>query len=169
MRQTSRRRYNAPVTTPVPCLYVRSATPARATVGSRLVAAGVAGVAMVVLVIASQLAPSPAGMGTHEALGLRQCEFLARTGLPCPSCGMTTSFAHFADGNWLASGYTQPMGFVLALLAGLAVWGGAYVAITGRPAWRIVGAVPGMTIVIAMLSLAVAAWAWKIVLVVNGK
>lgn len=154
---------------PVPILYVRPGTPARATVGNRLVALAIAAVALVVLVIASQLTPSPTGMGTHEALGLNQCEFVVRTGLPCPSCGMTTSFAHFANGNWPASGYTQPMGFALAVLACTAVWGGAYVAISGRPAWRVVRAVPGTTIVVSLLVLVVAAWAWKIVLVVNGK
>jgi Protein of unknown function (DUF2752) len=34
----------------------------------------------------------PLKMGTHQQLGLPECNFKAMAGLPCPSCGMTTSF-----------------------------------------------------------------------------
>jgi hypothetical protein len=34
----------------------------------------------------------PLKMGTHQQLGLPECNFKAIAGLPCPSCGMTTSF-----------------------------------------------------------------------------
>jgi hypothetical protein len=35
----------------------------------------------------------PLPMGTHEQLGLPPCNFKTLAGVPCPSCGMTTSFA----------------------------------------------------------------------------
>ena len=35
----------------------------------------------------------PREMGTHQQLGLPPCQFNTMTGAPCPSCGMTTSFA----------------------------------------------------------------------------
>ena len=36
---------------------------------------------------------------THRQLGLPQCTFKFATGLPCPSCGMTTSFALLIRGD----------------------------------------------------------------------
>src|SRR5688572_14176698 len=82
----------------------------------RALALVVAGACLAVLVTAALLTPHPSGVGTHTALHYQPCDFLARTGMPCPSCGMTTSFAWFARGNLLASFYVQPIGMVLALL-----------------------------------------------------
>jgi len=36
---------------------------------------------------------------THRGLGLPPCTFYSQTGLPCPSCGMTTSFALLVRGD----------------------------------------------------------------------
>jgi hypothetical protein len=146
----------------VPPFYVRPDVPARATVWQRFLAGAMAIAALGVLVMAIRLAPSPSGMGTHTDLGLQECAFLDRTGLPCPSCGMTTSFAYFVRGNWLASGYVQPMGLALALIVGISVWICGYIAISGRPAHRLLRAVPGLLVVLPMLGLAITGWAWKI-------
>lgn len=72
--------------------------------------------ASLILVVARWLNPSPNGFGTHQQLGLPPCIFLKLTGFPCPSCGMTTSFAHAARFNFFQSFVTQPFGFVLFLL-----------------------------------------------------
>jgi hypothetical protein len=37
--------------------------------------------------------------GTHQGLGLPPCTFYSQTGLPCPSCGMTSSFALLIRGD----------------------------------------------------------------------
>src|SRR5262245_22992061 len=38
-------------------------------------------------------------MATHRQLGLPPCTFMEVTGVPCPSCGMTTSFALLIRGD----------------------------------------------------------------------
>jgi len=123
---------------------------------------GVAASCLTILCIAALLTPSRRGFGTHTGLGLPQCEFLARTGIPCPSCGMTTSFAWFVRGHLLRSFYVQPMGFILAGLAYCSFWGGLYLAITGRPVYRVLWIIPSRYYVVPLLAWAMLAWAWKI-------
>ncbi len=59
-------------------------------VWGRLYAGGLALAAVVILVVAARLAPSDRHLGTHRQLGLPPCGFVAMTGFPCPTCGMTT-------------------------------------------------------------------------------
>jgi hypothetical protein len=120
------------------------------------------------MVIAARLIPSPTGMGTHTQLGLDQCQFALRTGLPCPSCGMTTSFAWFARGNFPASVYVQPMGALLALGTTVTFWAGLYVVITGRSVYRLIALGPSRYYIPLFMALAVAAWAWKIFIHLHG-
>src|SRR5438874_12668882 len=121
----------------VPIIYTPSVQRVTVPLSGRATALAVSLAMLSVLIIAVLLPPNPQGIGTHRAMGFQRCEFMARTGLPCPSCGMTTSFAWFVRGNWLASIYVQPMGFVLALLTGTVFWAGLYIAITGRPIQRL--------------------------------
>jgi hypothetical protein len=70
-------------------------------------------------------------METHRQLGLPPCTFYWVTGLPCPSCGMTTSFSHLAHGSISDSLRANPAGTLLAVGAltaipwclASAVWG----------------------------------------------
>lgn len=68
-----------------------------------------------VIGVALSLEPDPRGYGTHEALGLPPCGlvFLTRGRVPCPSCGMTTSFAHAARLQLADSFRAHPFGLVL--------------------------------------------------------
>lgn len=68
---------------------------------------------LTVVGVSAGLTPSAAGVGTHMQLGLPACGFLARTGWPCPSCGLTTSFALAARGRFADAAFVQPFGFVL--------------------------------------------------------
>ncbi|MGQ9649985.1 MAG: DUF2752 domain-containing protein [Phycisphaerae bacterium] len=82
----------------------------------RLYAGGVfLGVSFIVG-IALWLVPAKDHVGTHRQLGLLPCGFLTMTGYPCPTCGMTTAFAHAVRGQVVDSIRSQPAGFVLALV-----------------------------------------------------
>jgi hypothetical protein len=51
---------------------------------------------------------------THTQLGLPECNFLRLTGLPCPSCGMSTSFALLVRGDLWNSLCANAVGTLLA-------------------------------------------------------
>src|SRR5689334_8979719 len=67
----------------------------------RLYAAGVLLATSAILITAARLHPDAHQYGTHEQLGLPPCGFLVMTGLPCPTCGMTTAFAYATHGRLL--------------------------------------------------------------------
>lgn len=56
------------------------------------------------------LRPAADLVGTHTQLFLPPCFFLRVTGIPCPTCGMTTSFAFLAHGRILDSLAAHPLG-----------------------------------------------------------
>ena len=153
---------------PVPIIYTPSVQNPIVSIGARAKAAVVALAMLGVMILAAKLPPAPSGMGTHLQMGFQRCEFLARTGLPCPSCGMTTSFAWFVRGNWLASFYVQPMGFVMALLSGAVFWGATYIAIAGRPIHRLRHQINAVLLVSCLMGFAMVAWAWKIFIHLHG-
>lgn len=55
-------------------------------------------------------------MGTHQLMGLPPCTFYRVSGLPCPSCGMTTSFALLIRGDIVNSLRANAVGTILAVL-----------------------------------------------------
>ena len=72
------------------------------------------------LIVAMCLKPSPKGFGTHTQLGLNPCSFTTIVGFRCPSCGMTTSWAHFVRGNIIQSLKSNSGGTMLALTSAIA-------------------------------------------------
>jgi hypothetical protein len=72
-----------------------------------------------VLITARLLVPQAGG--THQQLGLPDCAFQLLTGLPCPSCGLTTSFAHMARLEVARAAAVQPFGVVLFTVTALTV------------------------------------------------
>lgn len=74
----------------------------------------VAGVSVLGLLMTTRiLDPDPSGMGTHEQLGLAECGFKLMLDIPCPSCGMTTSWAWLTRGHILNSLHANPGGTLL--------------------------------------------------------
>lgn len=131
----------------------------------RAVAAMVAAGCVGVLWVAATISPDARGLGTHEQLGMAPCGFVQIFGLPCPSCGFTTSFALFVRLRWLASAWNQPMGFLLALACTVSAWGGLYAAATGVAIHRLAMVALTPRRVVWAVGLFLLAWAWKITLV----
>jgi hypothetical protein len=87
------------------------------------------------LAIARSLHPSASGMGTHEQLGLPPCKFLVFTGFPCPSCGLTTSFAYAAHFHFQQAFFASPFGLLLFFGAVLVIPTSA-VLLWRRTSWQ---------------------------------
>jgi hypothetical protein len=65
----------------------------------------------------------PRRMETHLQIGLPPCSFRLMTGVPCPSCGVTTSFALLVRGDIANSLRANAVGTALALFcAALVPW-----------------------------------------------
>ena len=71
---------------------------------------------LMVFIVAVRLNPDHRGFGTHQQLGLPPCAFRVLTGMKCPQCGMTTSFAFLVRGDVSASLHANSAGIVLAPL-----------------------------------------------------
>ena len=89
------------------------------------------------LVLAGLLRPDPRGRGTHQQLGLPPCSLLVVAGIPCPACGMTTSWALATKGQFREAFATHVSGTLLALLALAAGFVASIVAVQGkRLSWQ---------------------------------
>jgi len=89
---------------------------------------------------------------------------LIMTGYPCPTCGMTTAFAHFVRGQWLRALWVQPAGFVLAAatvgVALVALW----TLVRGRwPRILLPAFITPYRLFLTLLLLLLGSWAFKIV------
>jgi len=106
--------------------------------------------------------PAASGIGTHEQLGLAPCRFRELFGFRCPGCGVTTSVSHFVHGAPLQALRTQPLGFVMGVLALslplLATWR----SLRGADLVRDVLYLSRARFVIAMGVIVVGSWAYKL-------
>jgi len=115
-----------------------------------------------VLFIARRLQPSPRGAGTHQQIGLPPCPFLHLTGLPCPSCGLTTSFAHAARLHFYEALVTQPFGLIIFCFTVLSIPLSIYF-IRRRIAWsRLIWSRKTNLAMYAMITLYLLSWLYKI-------
>ena len=127
----------------------------------RLWALGVACILLGLLGVSRWLSPHPNGMGTHQQLGLPPCTFLILFGIPCPTCGMTTSWAHLMHGNLADSWSTNPGGTCLAIIAAIAgVWS-LVTSIRGRYRKLLPGRVTG-AIAFGITAITLISWCGRI-------
>jgi hypothetical protein len=136
--------------------------PARSVRRCRLVGLVMAAPCLGILGVAAWLTPSPTGLETHRALGLPGCGFFQATGVPCPSCGMTTAFAHAAHGHLWQAWVAQPAGCVLAVLTAMLAITGLWSLASGMDGAGLAGRLIGRKPVLGALALLLlAAWGWN--------
>ena len=76
---------------------------------------------LALLAVAAFLKPDPRGLGTHQQFGLPPCTFRFLFGRPCPTCGMTTSWAHLVRGQLIGALRASVGGTLLGALAVVSV------------------------------------------------
>ncbi len=135
---------------------------ARRTGPARLIAFAVLGGSSTLLGLAASLTPDGRGFGSHQQLGYPPCTSVVVFGYPCPTCGMTTSFAHLVRGELIASFQAQPAGFLLGLATIASAAVSVSVLVTGK-VWSVNWfRVSAARLVAVLLLLAVGGWAYKI-------
>ncbi|MEK7833427.1 MAG: DUF2752 domain-containing protein [Acidobacteriota bacterium] len=117
------------------------------------------------LTIARILNPSPNGFGTHEQLGLPPCLFFKLTGIPCPSCGLTTSFAHSSRLHFYQAFIAQPFGVVAFSLTLISIPLFVFL-IRRRVAWSAVIHARGVNrLLYLLIAVYLLSWLYKIAVV----
>ena len=86
---------------------------------------------------------------------------LRATGKPCPTCGVTTSFVLAAHGRFAEALVNQPFGFVLFFLVAGCLAGLVFTLATGRSWYPVFVRVNPAVILLALLGLLLASWAYK--------
>jgi hypothetical protein len=140
----------------------------KASVLERVMAALLALGCLALLGVSAWLTPSDSGFGTHEQLrlrsgvGLQPCSWLMLTGKPCATCGMTTAFAHAADGDLWGSAKAQPLGMLLAVTTAVVFWGSLHVAATGSAVGAFAGRLLNGRAAWVLVGLLGASWVYKL-------
>lgn len=137
--------------------------PLRSSAGARFGAGVLALLILAVLITAAWLTPNAEGHGSHTQLGLAPCTWAVWFDKPCPTCGMTTSFAQAGEGNWVRSGVTQPFGLLLVIGSAGVFWGSLTQAVTGAPLGTSFVGLFKPRIFISLGVLFAGAWIYKIV------
>lgn len=99
--------------------------------------------------------------GGHAVAGPVLCPLRLLTGIPCPACGLTTSFTEMAGGNLAAAWAAAPIGPVLFVLFAAMALVAAVLLLRRR---RLVLARGGRAMVLgAVVVVATASWVYQLV------
>jgi hypothetical protein len=119
-----------------------------------LIAAGI----VLVFIVATRVQPydadgAPMRMASHQSIGLPPCRFQQILKVPCPSCGMTTSFALLVRGDIVNSLRANWVGTALAVFSAILIPWSLLSAFRGKFLWvkRLEDA---MTITVAAFTIA---------------
>lgn len=113
--------------------------------------------------LAASLQPNPQGFGTHQSLGFPPCTFRVLLDIPCPSCGMTTSFAHFMRAELPQAARANIAGLMLATCCLIQIPWCWYSAARGR-LWKVDDPIRFTLILVGGLSaVALTNWAQQII------
>jgi hypothetical protein len=104
--------------------------------------------------------------GTHQQLGLPPCRFYELTGKPCPSCGMSTSFALLVRGDVINSLRANAVGTLLALTCLLYLPWAALCAVRGR--LYLIRSIEGTLTRLVVIFLVLMLLRWGLVLALGG-
>jgi len=146
---------------PMGPLFFRLATarPGRARIIATLFALG----CIALLALAAWMVPDPSGVGTHRQLGLPPCSSVMLFGRPCPTCGMTTAFAHTVRGHFLQAVHAQPAGFLLAIATAVGAGLAFSVALTGRMWYVNWYRLSPVKLTVGVIVIVIGSWAYKLV------
>jgi hypothetical protein len=114
-----------------------------------------------VWLVAARLSPSPTGIGTHRQLGFPACLSPILLGFPCPTCGMTTSFAHAVRLDFFRAFHAQPAGLALFFLVAAVFVQGGRALWTGSAEFLGSRVHPGRAMLVLLGILAVG-WVYKL-------
>ncbi|MEM6955599.1 MAG: DUF2752 domain-containing protein [Myxococcota bacterium] len=129
----------APPNAPVDAAYASpndGQVQARGTRLSRIVWFFLWAIPLAIVITATTITPAAEGHGTHTQLGLPPCGFLQATGIPCPGCGLTTSFAHMVRFQFTGASMANAFGVALFLVSVFAIPVGIYAMVRGLPVFE---------------------------------
>ena len=81
--------------------------------------------------------------------------------MPCPTCGMTTSFTHAANGDPIAAFAAQPAGTLLAITTAAVFFGSIHTALFGVRVGRLFRPLGGAKSIWIMIASLLLAWIYK--------
>lgn len=112
--------------------------------------------------VAVQIKPDPRGFGTHQQLGFSPCVIRSQLSIPCPSCGMTTSFSHFVRGQLRQSVQANTSGLILALVCLVMIpW--SWISVYHRRLWLISNPEACLLwLVCGLVSITVLEWTFRV-------
>lgn len=108
------------------------------------------------------LRPDARGFGTHQQLGLPPCNFQEATHIPCPGCGLTTSFTNMAHGHVIDAFAAHLMGPPLFLITVAVAVGSPWALRTALPLDRVLGHRATVTVLSATLALGLVTFAMRL-------